>query len=251
MRKPRRVSKSAAIYVPVGALLVIFLTILGISSFLRIMEIEVVGATRYSFEDIISVSGISSGDNLLFLDVESAERRITAAMPFIREAEITRILPDGVKIAVLESTPIAAVQTRTDVLIIDSSGRILERTDVLAQDLIEIRGVTPVDASVGGQLRSLPGEESRIQYMRDLLTAFEREGLADDISNLDVTHTAQITFGYMGRFRVILGDQRHLQRKLDMLPAAVDDINERGGEHVVGTIDISNLNLGARFAPNV
>ncbi|MCL2227063.1 MAG: FtsQ-type POTRA domain-containing protein [Oscillospiraceae bacterium] len=249
-RKQRRISKSAAIYIPIGVLLIILFTLLGISSFLQIMDIQVVGAIRHSAEDIISVSGISAGDNLMFLDTDTAERRITTAMPFISEAFITRLLPDSIKIEVVESSPIAAVESRGDVYIIDSAGRILERTDSMPSGLIVVRGITPIEGIEGGQLRVAPGGETQLQHMRDVLTAFIREDIVDDISYLDVTHIAQINFGYLGRFRVILGSPSNLRQKLTLLLGAVEGaegINERFGENAMGDIDLSDPAEGVRF----
>ena len=240
-RRQRRVSKSAAIYIPAGALLIAFLTVLGISSFLRIMVIEVQGTTRYAATDVISVSGIGRGDNMLFMDLEAAERRIAMAMPFIRDVEITRMPPDRILIEVTESTPVAAIDVRGEFLIIDSNGRILEQVESFPAGLIEVRGFTPIEIVVGSPLRTAPGQEmTQLQYLRDVLAAFEREEMADDVSFLDVTFISQVSFGYMGRFRVLLGRPDHLGQKLSRLPGAIDRINERIGEDVAGDIDLSN-----------
>ena len=240
MRKQRRSSKSAAVYIPLGSLLIILLTILGISSFLRIMVIEVEGATRYSTSDIISVSGIQVGDNLMFIDLEAAERRIVMAMPFVRDVNILRLLPDGVKIEVEESEPIAAIAFHGEFLIVDITGRILERTDSRAAGLIEVRGVTPVDAVEGSPLRSATGGEVQLQHMRDVLAAFDRENITAGVTFLDVTHIAQISFGYIGRFRVVLGGPSNLRQKLSLLPGAIERINEMRDETATGTIDLSD-----------
>jgi len=245
--RQRRVSKSAAIYIPIGALVIILLTILGISSFLSITDIEVIGATRYTADDIISVSGIGTGDNLLFLDTEFAERRIITAMPFVSTVSISRIPPNSVLIEVSESVPIAAVSARGDILVIDSSGRILEQVNRMPEGIIEIRGITPVDAAPGMLLRTAPEGEMQLQYMRDVLVALEREGITDDVSYLDVTHIAQINFGYMGRFRVILGDPSNLRQKLELLPTSIEQINEDAGENAIGDINLTDPGLGVRW----
>jgi len=244
-RKQRRVSRSAMMYIPFGVLLVAIISIMGISSFLRIMVIEVEGATRYSSAEIISASGIGVGDNLLFLDTDAAQRRIMLAMPFIREVNVLRALPDGIMIEIFESEPIASIEDSGDLLIIDVTGRILERTDKAPDGLIEVRGITPLDPVEGGQLRTAPGGEMQLQYMRDVLSAMERERIVQDVTFLDITHISQINFGYLGRFRVILGGPSNIRGKLEALPRVIDTI----AEDISATIDLTDLAAGARVHP--
>ena len=245
-RRQRRISKSAAIYIPVSALVIIFLTILGISSFLRIMFIEVQGATRYSVEDVAAVSGISAGDNLLFLDMEDAERRIVTAMPFVSEAVVSRMLPDTIKIEIIESTPVAAVELRGTFLIIDSTGRILDRTETFPDGLVEIIGIIPVEAAIGSQIRAEGIGDANVQAMRYILSALEREELIEDVSNLDVTNIAQISFGLQGRFNVLLGNRDNLRQKLRNLINAIDYVDADAR----GQIDIRNHTARPNFFPS-
>jgi hypothetical protein len=243
-------SKSAAIYIPVGVLLIVFLTVIGVSGFLRIMDIEVVGSTRYTDEAIIAVSGITAGDNMLFIDAEVAERRIITAMPFISSASVTRVPPDGVRIEVEESSPLAKIDFRGELLIFDSSGRILEVTVVPQSGLVEVLGITPVDPAEGAPLRVGTGGEMNLLYMRDVLAALEREGIEGDVSFLDVSNTGRINFGYQGRFRVILGGPSNVRQKLDSLPRMIygaDGINAQHGDSATGDIDMSGQQGEWRF----
>ena len=234
-RKQRRMSKSAIVYVPIGILLIVLLTIFGTNGFVKVTEIIVVGATVYSDEEIIAVSGILPGDNLLFIDVSIAERRILTAMPFINAVEISRKPPDMIRIEVKESTALASVAYQNDVLIIDSTGRVLERSGSMPDNLIEIWGISPVDAAEGTRLRAEQGGEMRLQYMLDVLAALERESIQDGVSYLDVSNISQINFGYLGRFRIVLGGPNDLRQKLTSLNGAIEGIEEIEPTGVTGT----------------
>jgi len=236
-------------YIPIGALLIVVLTVLGVSSFLRIMVIEVEGTTRYTADDIIYASGLSKGDNLLFLDTEGIEQRIISAMPFVNSATISRVVPDGIIIEVEESAPIAAIYTRDGMIILDSGVRILEIRGARVPGLIEVIGITPIDAEVGGQLR---GEEARaVQYLRELLRILEAEGMAEDVSDIDISNLARIEFWYLDRFRVRLGEPNYLQEKINWItsPGTIGQINRDRGADAMGLLDVSNHIEFPRFTP--
>jgi len=235
-KKPRRMSKSAAVYIPIGVILIVLLVILGTSGFLRVTEITVSGATKYTDDEIVAISGISKGDNLLFIDVSVAERRIQVAMPFISTAKISRQTPDTVRIEVTESTAIASIEFRNDVIIIDSTGRVLQNTDRAPAGLIEIWGIIPSDAAEGGRLRVEQGGELQLQYMIDVLAAIEREGIQNGVSYLDVSNISQLNFGYMERFRVMLGGPNNLRQKLSTLPGAIAGVEAMEPSGITGRL---------------
>ena len=235
-RKQRRSSRSAVLYILVGALLIILLTVFGTSGFLRIVEIEVEGASIYSADEIIKVSGISFGDHLLFVDRIAAARRIEQALPFIKGATVSRLPPGAVRIEVSESTALASIPVIGDVIIIDSSGRVLERVASAPEGLIAVRGFTPGEAVEGSKLKAEQGDEYRMELMLDLLAAFEREKMDKLVSYLDVTYTAPIEFDYMVNYKVILSAPNNLKQKLESLRGAIEVVEETYPQGVTGTL---------------
>ena len=221
--KKRRKSKSAAIYIPIAALLIMFLVILGTSVFLKIIVIEVNGAVKYREVEIISASGIEIGNNMLFLNADNAKQRILSALPYVNDAGIEFNLPDRVIINIIESVPIAAISYRGSVLVIDSTGRILDQVNTAPDGLIEVRGFTPAEARIGNVLRADMSDESRFQRLREVLAAIEREDMEEDVSFVDVSNISYINFFYLGRITVILGDTDNLRNKLGSLDEIITD----------------------------
>jgi len=240
-KKWRRKSKSAAIYIPVGIFIVLVLTVSGMSVFLRIMEINVTGGTMYSADSVIMASGISPGDNLLFIDTDAAVRRIRTAMPYINDVVIEPSPPDKINIHLTESVAVAVVNHRNGVLLIDSSGRVLGQSETTPKGLIEIRGFTPTDAEVGVRLRAAPDSETQLRHMTEVLTAFESEQVLSSVPYLDVSNIAYISFGYTGRYTVVLGGSGNAAYKLNQLTTIIiPEIEEREPEGVIGTINMSD-----------
>ena len=147
----RLLSNTTIVYIAVGVLLMTIMTIIGTSVFLRIMDIEVEGASMYNVEEIVECSGISTGENLIFVNTRNASRNILNALPFINDVRISRVLPDKLFIEVSESIAIATVDYAGETLVIDSTGRVLMQTDAKPDGLIEVRGVALDDVIEGNQ----------------------------------------------------------------------------------------------------
>jgi len=263
-KKLHRLSKSAAFYVPIGVLIIVALTLLGASVFLRIMDIEVTGASVYSTDDIIKVSGLSVGDNLLFVNTQSVAQRIRQALPFVSTAQVSRILPNIVLIEITESAAIAKIIHAGEVFVVDSAGRVLmqeegngpEITDDSGNPihLIDVRGVDIDNAVIGSIIRPVFGSEMKLQYMQDVLSAFEREEIEKDVSYLDVSNIVNVHFGYLDKFRVILGGstnlrQSNLRHNLGRLPETVSQIEFRF-PNTAGDINMTDANAEPIFTPS-
>ena len=244
----RQMSKVSATYIAIGVALISLMTIIGTSAFLRTTEIRVEGASLYTVDEIIKSSGVSKGDNLLFVNAQNVSSSIRESLPFISAAKVTRIPPDTVLIEVTESGAIAAVTFSGELYAIDSAGRVLvkstggetDQPGINFDDLIEIRGIEVEGAVIGNTLRSEFGAETKLQNMQDVLVALEREGLDKDVTYLDVSSISNIHFGFMSRYRVILGGRSYLRQKLERVISAVEEIEHRH-PNTPGDINMSNV----------
>ena len=220
----RRRINSATVYVPFAVLLIMVFTGLGISVFLRIIEIEVIGATIYPGEEVINASGIMVGDGLLFIDRDAATTSIMAAMPYINEVRIEYRIPDLVRIFVVEAVATAKIDYEGNTYAIDSDGRALEQIASNSLSLIEVRGFSPVGVSVGSRLRVESGDDTRFRYLIDMLRAIESEGILDLVSVIDVTNIAYVSFVYDNLYTVIVGTPENVASKLVRLPEIVAEV---------------------------
>lgn len=230
-RRPRRKSSSAALYIAISAFLVILLTLFGLSFFTRANEIEVRGAIKYTEAEIIEASGVSLGDNLLFFDAVTAEENIQRYLPHISEVDVVPIFPSKISIRVVESSPMATLQYREGILVIDSSARVVEilsPEEVAPWGLIEVRGFTPAGADLGARLRAEMLNESQLRYLIEMLSIIEKEGMFNDITFLDVSNIANITFDFLGRYRIILDSPRSIESNMLTLPETIARAEREG-----------------------
>jgi len=217
--KKRQFSKSSTAYIALGVVLIAVMTIAGTSAFMKTNGFIVTGASAYTAEEVVEASGISIGDNLLFINSQAASQSIREALPFISSVEITRRLPDTVNIVITESIAVAYIHFAGDYYIIDSSGRVLDRSRnseaamsmITDKKLIEIRGVEIEETVIGRNLRPVFGTETKLQYMQDVLIGLEREGLQGDVTYLDVSNIVNVHFEFMKKFTVIFRGTTNLR----------------------------------------
>ena len=255
IKRPRRNSSTALIYCAVSALLIIILTLFGISFFTRTNEIEVIGALKYTKQEIIEASGFSIGDNLIFLNTDLAEVRIQTLLPHISEVIITPVFPDTIRISVTESSPIATLRHRNGILVIDSGARVVEiksADDPVPFYLIEVRGFTPSGAELGNRLRVELANESQLQYLIDILTTIEEEDFFNDITYIDISNIANIAFDYIGRYRVILDSPGNIAQNMSLLRIRVAEAEQDGRipAGARGTIRVSDSRGELVFTEN-
>ena len=232
-----QLSKKTVAYVVVGIVMITVMAIIGMSAFMQIRNIVVVGVPENTYEEIIEASGVSTGDNLLFVSGQNVSQNIRAELPFVNAAQVTRILPDTLKIEIFVSEAIATVQYARVVYVIDSTGRVLDRAEpntpmpsgIDISGLIEIIGVEVEDTSAGNTLRPVFGTEPKFQHMQDILEILESEGLYRYVSYIDVSNVINVHFGFMDIYRVLLGGGTNLRpaNLRDTLTGLLEDVDER------------------------
>ena len=257
----RKLSKTSIGYVTIGVILISLMTMIGASAFMRIKEIRVEGMSMYTPEEIVESSGLHPGDNLMFINTANISQVIRGELPFINEVKITRKLPDTVLIEVAESTAAASISFYGELIIIDSTGRVLARGPVAdltlpgvdTDNLVNIRGVEIDDAPLGSILKPEFGTELKLQYVQDILSVMEREGLIDDVSYLDVSNIVNVYFGYSGKYRVILGGRTNLRpsslrQNLSRMPENIEQF-EKTHPNTMAIINMSDESGAPKFTP--
>ena len=216
-----RINNAVMLYLPIAILLVVLLTVLGTSVFLKIIVIDVTGSTKYSDSDIISVSGIALGDNILRINTEAAASGIKSAMPYIENVEIAYSLPDKVHIKIKESTFFAAINGYSGVALINSVGKVIDYVDIAPHSSIGIIGFSPSEVNVGSQLKANSDDETKLRHLLEVLAAVEASTSYMDVNFIDVTNIGRISIGYQNRYTVIIGSSSEASGKLAILPERI------------------------------
>lgn len=217
--------RNGSLFAPLVFVGVLILLVFCVGLFFRVQTIEVVGAQSYTAEEIIAASGVEEGDNLFFINRFGGASNIFSRLPFVDSAVIERQMPSTVIITVQEAKAVACLNWQGQSWMVTAAGKLLGSADaVQASQLIQVTGFEPESPAVGESARAAAGEELKLSYLVDLLSALETNGLTAQVQSIDLSAAVNPSLEYLGRFTVRLGEDRDLAYKLRMLLATVQQL---------------------------
>ena len=135
------------------------------SEYLSIKGIAVSGVERVAREDIVDLSGIKEGQNILAFSEDAVIANLKSN-PWIESAEVDRNFPDTVEIIVKERAPVVLVKLEA-LYLMDSQGVIFKRYSA-EEDSLDLPVVTGLSQqNLGPKERDL---EARLLELISVLT---------------------------------------------------------------------------------
>ena len=218
--------------------------LLAVNIFFEISDIQVEGNVIYSSSEITEASGLQPGDSGLLSLRALAARRIRSRLPGVTAARISLVVPDRMVITVKETTAVAVLHTESGVLLLSRDCQAVSGFRGDESELLQIRGITPLETQVGQTLRVSDEESTKLSYLREMLSLISDKDMRLDIQDLDFSNVSDLHFRYLGRFTVRMGRQEKLESKLDLLKRIVEE-NLGAGDR--GTLDMSTPQEGHYF----
>lgn len=102
-------------------------------------RIMVEGVQYTSPEELGLALGMQRGDSLVGFQASAARARLEA-LPWIRQAAVSRKLPDTIKVNVYEYFPLARLETNDGEMLVNKEGSIITSADERFEDLPLVRG---------------------------------------------------------------------------------------------------------------
>ncbi len=229
-RRRRRGSLGPLLRV-LSVLLTAVAVVAALTLFFKVDQVVVSGNSRYSAEEIIEVSGVEQGDNLILMDKYHIAEKLYTELPYITEVRINRKLPDVLMVEVVETQAVAAIKGGSSTWLMDSSGKLLEVVSAsMAEKYITLEGLTAESPAISGKLKL--GEESPISAQRllELMQALNQWGMLEKTTSLNASDPDYMVLSYDGRFQVEMFYDADFDFKLNCLQAAVAQLepNETG-----------------------
>ncbi len=147
-------------------------------------NIQATGLTEVSRGDLVPVFGEDIGRNVFFVPL-SARRRELEQIPWIEHATVMRVLPDQIRVAIVERQPVAFTRHGQQIGLVDANGILLAMSPkTMAERHYSFPVVTGIDP--GDSAESRKGRMA--VYMR-LMAELDAGGQhhSEQISEIDLT----------------------------------------------------------------
>ena len=211
--------------------------IFGMSVFFEIENFEVTGAEKYTTDQVVLVSQLKTGDNLFFFHKFAITDRLKSEMPYISEVNIRRKLPNTIVFEVTETSAVAYFVSGGSGVLIDESGKVLEKSPVLEHpDLAQIKNFEPKTAIVG-EFFTVDDKISEKKLI-ELLKKLKEYDILKDISEINLQNLYNVSMRYDGRYTIVLGDMNDIERKMRLFTQVLPKVSD----YVSASIDLTGEN---------
>lgn len=220
-RRRRNRRKKMIIRAVLGSFFLLAAVILVLVLFFNINTITVSGDDVYSDTDIIEASDVKIGDNLIFVSSKKINRKITETLPYAGSIKIKRRLPASLEIIVTKTEAKYAVMADGAYMLLDGSGKVLEKGLSFVGENITLASLGKVTAADTGKTIALENEQV-FEKLIKLENACKETGITG-ITSVNITEIYDIKLVYQGRITLILGDTdgANLTHKLSLAREAI------------------------------
>lgn len=201
--KKRRRGRHPGLYKALSTVLILGAVAAACLIFFRVSQVEVVGNSRYSAQEIIDVAGVKPGDNLFAVRSGRLSWELQSRLPYIRAVSVRRVLPNTLTISVTEGEALAAVSGGGSWWLLDEDGKILENA-ATPGGYARVSGITPLAPAVGTHLAAGEEEKERLERLRELLGGLAENGLARQLDWVNLGEDYRLTFSLDERFTVYI-----------------------------------------------
>lgn len=147
-------------------------------------NIQTFGLSEVTRSDVLPVFGEDVGRNVFFVPLNERRKQLEK-IPWIGKATVMRILPDQLRISVVERTPVAFVRHGQQIGLVDSNGVLLSMSaSSMTHHHYSFPVVTGIDPG-----DPLPSRRARMAVYGRLISQLDSTGqhLSEQISEIDLT----------------------------------------------------------------
>ena len=216
-----------------------FICVYSYSKGAPVQKIVIEGDSIYTDKQIIYVSGIRKGDNMLGIKKKQVCGDIETKLPYIYEAEVNFTLPDTVTISVVPTTEKILINNKNNYICLDDNNKIVSlKKKKLTSGLYRIDGFEAEKAEQGTFYEPAEENEDRFVLSKQIVSCLEQSGLIKSaIINVSDLNDVQIT--YESRIRIYLGKCEDVESQLAL---AVETVKHAASGKQKGYIDMRYSN---------
>ncbi|MBE6855351.1 MAG: FtsQ-type POTRA domain-containing protein [Ruminococcus sp.] len=222
-KRTRRRRRNMSLYILLVAVLVLGIFVaLSLTLFFNVNTVKVIGETGYEDTQIVAVSGIQNGDNLVRLDEFAVREKLLAGLLNVEDVAIKKRYPSTVEITVSPCIPGANIACESGYLLVSEKGKILDLKTEADGSLLTVTGLEPASLTIGTYLTSTDPQKDKIF---ETLTKAIRDKQYDTIVSVNLTDKYDIHVNYENRIDFALGNSNEINYKLELAAAAIKEIS--------------------------
>lgn len=243
--KRKRKRKTKFVFFSVCLLAAAIFVVLSLTVLFRIETFTVQGESRYSLEEIVSNSGIATGENLFLSKKTDAEANLLKRLPYLETAKVSMKLPNQIMITVTEAVPAYLISWEGKALLLSGQGKILD-IDPAGQPegLPLISGLNILSAELGSKIEF--EDENAASVLQELVEAIAEYQLTG-VREIQFSGGLSVALNYQDRIQIDLGVSTRLEEKIQM--AAYVVANKLDADDT-GTLTLSSDATRASFKPD-
>lgn len=205
-------------------IIVLFLFISLKTDFFKIDKVEISGNKKTPNEKILKVSGNIENENIFKLNLKTIRKNIEA-MPYVKEVEVKRKLPNRIIIKVEEREKKIKMAYVGSIIYIDEEGYILSIGDEKDNNNCpELIGPEIKKPELGENVFT---SHKSFENLKDLIKLSESINIYKEFDKIDIRKKDNIVVQLRTGTKIIFGDFSDLKYKLSFLNSIIKDMNKK------------------------
>ena len=236
----RKINSRIRLILYLLGLVATIITAILIAAFLlfKVGDVQVIGSSIYTNEEIIAICEFNEGDNLAFIPTEEKEKELKEKLPYIGEVNIKRQIPSTVIIEIAEAQTTVSIQSSEGYIYTNKSNKVLDIQTVPAENTLIVTGVAVSNVNKGKIFEI--AEQGKMTAYNEIIAGIDALKIVGvGFTHLDLTNVNDIKLFYQSRILFKLGVPEDLSYKIEYGYGNVTI----GGESGISDTERGTLNL--------
>lgn len=185
-------------------------------------EIEVVGESPYTADEISMGAGVNQGDKLFSFSSVNAEKTLISKLPYISSLKVERNIPDRVTLTVKSENPVYYTEIYGKIYLMSDTLRVLGESDGSDLSGLTRLRLPGVKEAVFGEVPVMRNETAQ-QQLLSVIDSINASALDARITHIDLRNIYKLEMVCDNKYLLVFGDYVELDIKLRTASGVLED----------------------------
>ncbi|MBQ2945775.1 MAG: FtsQ-type POTRA domain-containing protein [Clostridia bacterium] len=188
----------------------------------KIRTVELEGDCRYTLEELVAeCEGLGVGEGILTVNEKAVRKALIEKFPYIEEVKVKRNYARlSVTLEITESKEAVSFKTESGFIILDKNGKVLAIKES-KPNLPELIGAGITEFEEGKT--AVFKDDTAHRIYKALWEEILNAELADKINEINISKRYNITFDYMAKIIINLGNADNIAKKITAAQICIKD----------------------------